>query len=115
MNKFAVSAVIALSLAVISTVNAGAKNCAPDGTVCETMPTGKGPIKRLVKVAHVISVFGSQDTQDVIITVETTIDTPAQDTPVVSENGKHCNKGDGNGGEGCDPGNHPEKGNNDEN
>jgi len=27
---------------------------------------------------------------------------------------KHCNKGEGNGGEGCDPGNHPEKGNNDE-
>jgi hypothetical protein len=28
---------------------------------------------------------------------------------------KHCNKGEGNGGEGCDPGNHPEKGNDDEN
>ena len=25
-----------------------------------------------------------------------------------------CNKGSGNGAEGCDPGNHPEKGNNDE-
>jgi len=27
---------------------------------------------------------------------------------------KHCNKGGGNGAEGCDPGNHPEKGHDDE-
>jgi hypothetical protein len=27
---------------------------------------------------------------------------------------KHCNKGGGNGGEGCDPGNNPDKGNDDE-
>ena len=26
----------------------------------------------------------------------------------------HCNKGEGNGGEDCDPGNHPERGNDDE-
>ena len=26
----------------------------------------------------------------------------------------HCNKGEGNGDEGCDPGNHPERGNDDE-
>lgn len=36
-------------------------------------------------------------------------DEPKQDKP------KHCNKGEGNGGEGCDPGNHPENGNDDEN
>ena len=34
--------------------------------------------------------------------------------PVVEPKHKHCNKGEGNGSEGCDPGKHPEKGNNDE-
>lgn len=28
---------------------------------------------------------------------------------------KHCNKGEGNGSEGCDPGSNPDKGNDDEN
>jgi hypothetical protein len=36
--------------------------------------------------------------------------TPATNTPKVK-----CNKGEGNGGEGCDPGNNPDKGNDDEN
>jgi hypothetical protein len=36
--------------------------------------------------------------------------------PVVTDKPahKHCDKGSGNGAEGCDPGKHPEKGNNDE-
>jgi outer membrane biosynthesis protein TonB len=37
------------------------------------------------------------------------------DTPTVEPTKKpHCDKGEGNGGENCDPGNHPEKGNDDE-
>lgn len=40
------------------------------------------------------------------------IEQPVEKT---KENKQRCNKGSGNGGEGCDPGNHPEKGNDDEN
>ena len=35
-------------------------------------------------------------------------------TPQPKPTKEKCNKGEGNGGEGCDPGNHPEKGKNDE-
>jgi hypothetical protein len=49
---------------------------------------------------------------------ETIEQTPAVIVPaVVAESQhkvKHCNKGGGNGGEGCDSGNHPDKGNDDE-
>jgi len=34
--------------------------------------------------------------------------------PPTKEPRKHCNKGEGNGGEDCDPGNHPDRGNDDE-
>jgi len=58
-------------------------------------------------------------------TVTTTNTPKPTDTPVVTETptstpkptgtpSPKCNKGGGNGSEGCDPGNHPEKGNDDE-
>jgi len=40
--------------------------------------------------------------------------TPPPPTPTDEPEKKHCNKGGGNGGEGCDPGNNPDKGNDDE-
>lgn len=58
-----------------------------------------------------------QDNAPVVVTVDQpviTIEQPVTVEPPVDDN-KHCNKGEGNGGEGCDPGNHPEKGNDDEN
>jgi hypothetical protein len=36
------------------------------------------------------------------------------DTPPADDGKQKCNKGEGNGSEGCDPGNHPELGNDDE-
>jgi hypothetical protein len=44
-----------------------------------------------------------------------TEETPEPEQPETPEQDKNkCNKGSGNGSEGCDPGNHPENGNNDE-
>lgn len=48
---------------------------------------------------------------------EQTPPTPDDTTPPPSDEEEEkdkCNKGEGNGGEGCDPGNHPENGNDDE-
>ena len=51
-----------------------------------------------------------------VIVVSTAPTVDAVSTPEAQENKpKHCNKGEGNGSEGCDPGNHPELGNDDEN
>jgi len=62
-------------------------------------------------------------TQSIVQSVERLtdeLDDPSEEQPVEQSAEKtkakkqKCNKGSGNGAEGCDPGNHPEKGNNDE-
>jgi hypothetical protein len=47
-----------------------------------------------------------------VVVVITNTPPPPPATPEPDK--QKCNKGDGNGAEGCDPGNHPEKGNDDE-
>lgn len=68
-------------------------------------------------------VITATDQPTIIITVTATPDptntpdptaTPDPVTPVPDDKPKHPNKGEGNGGEGSDPGNNPDKGNNDE-
>lgn len=55
----------------------------------------------------------TDDNDDAVITTPDKPSTTPDNTPK-KEKKQHCDKGEGNGGEGCDPGNNPNKGNNDE-
>lgn len=74
---------------------------------------------------HKATAQDNDDEESTVISTPTTTDRPTvittptpniPDTPNTSDTPKKqkCNKGSGNGAEGCDPGNHPENGNNDE-
>ena len=69
---------------------------------CETMGNG---------------ICGDEPTDEPKDTPTPSTDTPPTDKPTVGpteEPRHHCNKGGGNGSEGCDPGNNPEHGHDDE-
>src|SRR5688572_26476428 len=53
------------------------------------------------------------ETPTQVVTEEPT-QPPSTPVPTEEPDRQNCNKGEGNGSEGCDPGNHPENGNNDE-
>ena len=79
------------------------------------------PTQEVVPTSTAIPVLTEEPTQEPPTSVPTVEPTqgPTQEPtpePTVAGEGKkkHCNKGEGNGGEGCDPGNNPDKGNDDE-
>ena len=96
----------------------------PTLQVLEVVPSVT-PTQEVVPTSTAIPVPTEEPTQEPptsVATVEPTQE-PTQEltqeptpepTVAVEDKKKHCNKGEGNGGEGCDPGNNPDKGNDDE-
>ena len=90
---------------------------------CQECPTIVPEIRELEETDYTISPTASpteppKEPPTVTPTPSPT-DTPTPPPPTVTPTPEptkkaHCDKGKGNGGEGCDPGKHPENGNDDE-
>jgi len=119
-----VSALIAVVLAFVFVLPAHAMMTPVDGAgivPSHGSPVVIRPSSDDVELPVIVASSGP-----VIAIIDTTVIIPVitDNTPVIvpqptetqpaSDDKEKCNKGSGNGAEGCDPGNHPENGNDDE-